>query len=77
MSKRQGKGVQRLFVLSVLLIPCLVLAADTPSVELLEFLGNWETSEGEWQDPLEFMQDIDAMSAKAQEVNVEEAEDGE
>jgi hypothetical protein len=45
-------------------------------VELLEFLGDWETAEGEWQDPVEFMQDFEAVSAEAEEVNVEEAEDG-
>ena len=25
-------------------------AEDTPSMELLEFLGEWETKEGEWID---------------------------
>ena len=28
-------------------------ADDTPSVELLEFLGGFETPEGEWFDPLQ------------------------
>jgi hypothetical protein len=68
--------MNRLLVLCMLLIPCFVLAADAPSVELLEFLGDWETAEGEWQDPVEFMQDFEAVSAEAEEVNVEEAEDG-
>ena len=68
--------VKRLLMLSALLLPCLVLAADAPSIELLEFLGNWETNDGEWQDPLDFMQDIDAIPAEAEEVNIEEAQDG-
>lgn len=25
-----------------------------PSVEFLEFLGKWETEQGEWLDPVEF-----------------------
>jgi hypothetical protein len=25
-----------------------------PSMEFLEFLGEWETEEGEWIDPVEF-----------------------
>ena len=24
---------------------------DTPSLDFLEFLGEWETSDGEWVDP--------------------------
>jgi len=28
-------------------------AADAPSMALLEFLGEWETPEGEWIDPTE------------------------
>jgi hypothetical protein len=27
---------------------------DSPSIELLEFLGEWETQEGQWVDPAEF-----------------------
>ena len=69
-------ALKRLLMLSALLLPCLVLAADAPSVELLEFLGNWETNDGEWQDPLDFMQDLDALAAESQDVNVEESQDG-
>jgi len=37
-----------------------ILQADSqqnevsPSLHLLEFLGEWETSDGEWLDPAEF-----------------------
>jgi hypothetical protein len=33
-----------------------VVAEDTdmPSMELLEFLGSWETDDGEWVDPAQF-----------------------
>lgn len=27
---------------------------DMPSMELLEFLGSWETDDGEWVDPMLF-----------------------
>ena len=30
---------------------------ELPSLEMLEFLGEWETSEGEWVDPGEFEDD--------------------
>lgn len=29
---------------------------ETPSMELLEFLGDWETADGEWIDPEEMEQ---------------------
>lgn len=29
---------------------------ETPSLELLEFLGDWETEDGEWIDPEEMKQ---------------------
>lgn len=28
---------------------------DKPSMELLEFLGEWQTKDGEWVDPMRFM----------------------
>ena len=30
--------------------------AETPSLEFLEFLGDWETDDGEWIDPEELEQ---------------------
>jgi hypothetical protein len=49
----------------VLIISLLVLAFDAnaddhdkPSMELLEFLGEWQTKDGEWVDPMRFL-DID------------------
>ena len=30
--------------------------AERPSLELLEFLGDWETDDGEWVDPEELEQ---------------------
>jgi hypothetical protein len=57
-------------------MPGFMHAEDAPSAELLEFLGNWETDEGEWQDPLEFMKDLDAMEGEAKDVNVEDVQDG-
>ncbi len=59
----------------VLCVPCFVFAEEAPSLELLEFLGDWEISENEWQDPLDFMQDLDALDAETQTAKVEEAQD--
>lgn len=41
-------------------------AAETPSLELLEFLGNWETTDGEWLDPLLLLEEIEAEAETAQ-----------
>jgi len=74
MKKKQGEHVNRVLILCVLLTPCFVFAEETPSLELLEFLGDWEISENEWQDPLDFIQDLDALDADAQTAKVEEAQ---
>lgn len=53
-----------------------LLAADameTPSLELLQFLGEWETSDGEWLDPIELLEEIEAEQSTAQ---TEEQSDG-
>ena len=36
---------------------------DKPSMELLEFLGEWQTKDGEWVDPMRFM-DVDDEDLK-------------
>ncbi len=47
--------------------PSALLAADpstepneTPSLELLEFLGAWETEDGQWQDPLQLLAEMES-----------------
>jgi len=67
--------MSRVLILCVLCTPCFVFAEEAPSLELLEFLGDWEISEDEWQDPLDFMQDLDALDAETQTAKVEEAQD--
>ena len=62
--------------LTALSLPAIVKADEPPSPELLEFLGNWETSDGEWQDPLELMKELDVVEADAQTVKVEDSRDG-
>ena len=43
-----------LYGLACLLLPIQSLADDTqPTLELLEFLAEWETDNGEWIDPLQ------------------------
>jgi len=54
-------------------------AAEAPSLELLEFLGHWESAEtdkGEWQDPLEVMQELDALDKSELTAQVEASDDG-
>jgi hypothetical protein len=62
--------------LTAVSLPATAKADEPPSPELLEFLGNWETSEGEWQDPLELMKELDVVETDAQTVKVEDSRDG-
>jgi len=62
-----------------LIAPMMVLAEepiDSPSLELLEFLGDWETNEGEWQDPLDLINELDALDDDAQKIKAEGSGDG-
>ena len=50
---------KRLLMTMILLINMSAFAVhgveqDPPSIELLEFLGEWETQDGTWVDPTEF-----------------------
>lgn len=38
-----------------------------PSIELLEFLGDWETRDGEWLDPLQLLDEIKAEAQQKQD----------
>jgi len=38
-------------------------ADDTSTIDFIEFLGDWETTDGEWVDPNELVMD-DAEDAK-------------
>jgi hypothetical protein len=44
--------------------------SEMPSLELLEFLGDWETDDGEWIDPEELEQI--ALTDQEQEENEDE-----
>lgn len=37
----------------------------SPSLELLEFLGAWETPEGQWVDPLSLVREDDGKAVSA------------
>lgn len=41
-------------------MPIAADAVESPSLELLEFLGNWETKDGEWLDPMELLEELEA-----------------
>ena len=45
-----------------------------PSMELLEFLGEWQTKDGEWVDPMRFLNvsDADLEQEPFAKVNVNE-----
>lgn len=63
--------VSGLFLL-ISLVPFLSSAAESeqaPTLELLEFLGQWETDEGEWIDPSELDNDkfVELLDATATE----------
>jgi hypothetical protein len=46
---------------------------DTPpSMELLEFLGSWESPEGEWVDPMQLAEDMEATAQTAQKKQTDE-----
>lgn len=47
---------------------------DKPSMELLEFLGEWQTKDGEWVDPMRFlsMKDEDLNQDPVTKVKVDE-----
>jgi hypothetical protein len=42
---------------------------ETPSLELLEFLGDWEMDDGEWIDP----EELEQIALTDQEQEVEDA----
>jgi len=70
--------MNRWLLLWVLLAPPLAMAAEVaeaPSLELLEFLGNWETDKGEWQDPMELVAELDALEADEQNTKVKDGQD--
>ncbi|MBL1278171.1 MAG: hypothetical protein COB30_019005 [Ectothiorhodospiraceae bacterium] len=72
-------GITPMLVSVSLVMPVTALTAETaasPSLELLEFLGDWESKEGEWQDPLELMNALDALEDDAQKVNAEGSGNG-
>ena len=55
--------LDNVFVILLLCFSSYLFAEDRtseetkPSIEFLEFLGEWETNEGEWIDPIELEDD--------------------
>jgi len=59
--------------------PALLLAetdADAPSLELLEFLGSWETDDGQWMDPIQLLEEMDSETQAGSGKGGERAEGG-
>ena len=48
---------------------------NAPSTEFLEFLGQWETDDGQWQDPIEMLEIEDADLQQSQYKTVSEDKD--
>ncbi len=42
-------------------------SAEVPSIDFLEFLGEWQTSDGEWIDPNELNDEVYAELAEQNE----------
>lgn len=65
---KNNKRVEMAAVLLLGLLPAWGLAGEAedapPSMELLEFLGSWETPEGEWVDPLQLAEDMEREPEK-------------
>ncbi len=40
---------------------------ETPSIDLLEFLGDWETQGGQWIDPTQFVEIPELTQIESQE----------
>lgn len=49
--------------------------SDAPSIEFLEFLGEWENKEGEWVDPNQFDDNFYARTDTVEEEVIPEDED--
>ncbi len=49
-------------------------AENEPELEMLEFLGAWETSEGKWVSPFELMEGM--QDSYSQETGLEPAQSG-
>lgn len=75
MKKKPANRMKGLLTMSALAVPLVIFAADAPSLELLEFLGDWQADDGEWQDPLDFMQALDALETEAQSAKIEDDQD--
>ncbi len=44
--------------------PAIMADDDAPDLALLEFLGAWEDSDGEWINPLQILDELEADNAK-------------
>lgn len=51
--KRLARSAVLLFMVSVYSISAAAEDDSVPPMELLEFLADWETTDGQWVDPLE------------------------
>lgn len=60
--------VKRLMMALAILIAVPGQAEETPNMEMLEYLGNWETANGEYIDPMELKEeDLQRESGKSNE----------
>lgn len=59
------KKLTGVFLLMSVVMP--TIAEEQPSMEFLQFLGEWEDEQGRWVDPLD--SDLQAESETGQEIN--------
>ena len=48
---------------------------DQPSMELLEFLGDWETKDGSWVDPMQLDEMLDPNLAQKDSQGIKDLKD--
>jgi endonuclease/exonuclease/phosphatase (EEP) superfamily protein YafD len=50
-----------------LALPATAAEDEQPSMELLEFLGDWQTQDGEWIDPITLLAEMESEGQQAQQ----------
>ncbi len=72
-----SRSLSWLGVLGLLSLPPGVMAEEdtqAPDLALLEFLGSWEDADGEWVDPLQLLDVLEAEDTPATPAEVKHTE---
>ncbi|MCW8944639.1 MAG: hypothetical protein OQL27_07675 [Sedimenticola sp.] len=55
-------------IVAMILMSSAVASEELPDAELLEFLADWETEDGQWIDPTTLEQSMQQIEATSKEV---------